>query len=205
MVERNAASAWRLHAAMILDVVMVLSIGFYVLSTSSIGLTEEEIPLRRGLGLLAVAIGAAYFIAGHYLGGTLWQRLLRAERVADDGLGQASATFSSSSFLGMRLTLSSPKPDDVRKKILVGFVCLGAVWVQFLPSTADEAYRAITTSCLLLCSLQSFKSAGTFRIISAEGQGGSGDITGNLALLLLMSLIVGSIITAWLLLKVYIV
>jgi uncharacterized membrane protein YoaK (UPF0700 family) len=76
----NTVSTWRIVLAAILDFFTVFAVGGYGVARLTGNLTETGFSLH---GMPAVALFAViilYFVAGRYLGGTLWQRILRARR-----------------------------------------------------------------------------------------------------------------------------
>jgi hypothetical protein len=74
-------STARIVFAAILDFFTVFIIGGFVIAALTGNLTGGGFQLNNGPALVLFALIAAYFIvAGRFLGGTLWQRLLRARR-----------------------------------------------------------------------------------------------------------------------------
>ena len=76
----TAPATWRIVTAAILDFFTIFAIGGYLVARLTGNLTETGFRLH---GMPAVALFAViilYFVAGRYLGGTLWQRILRARR-----------------------------------------------------------------------------------------------------------------------------
>lgn len=76
----DTVSTWRIVLAAILDFFTVFGVGGYVIARLTGNLTETGFALN---GMPAVALFAViilYFVLGKRMGGTLWQRLLRARR-----------------------------------------------------------------------------------------------------------------------------
>ena len=72
-------STWRKVVAAILDFITVFFAGGYVIGYVTGSLTPEGFALEGGSALLLFALIAAYFVVfSKYLGGTLWQRILKA-------------------------------------------------------------------------------------------------------------------------------
>lgn len=73
-------ATWRIVLAAILDFVTIFFAAGFVIGWLSGGLTETGFALHGlpAVALLIVLVG--YFWLGRRLGGTLWQRLLRARR-----------------------------------------------------------------------------------------------------------------------------
>lgn len=73
-------ATWRIVLAAILDFFTVFGFGGYVIAKLTGNVTETGFSLN---GMPAVALFAViilYFVLGPRMGGTLWQRLLRARR-----------------------------------------------------------------------------------------------------------------------------
>ena len=71
-------ATWRKVVAAILDFIFVFMIGGYVISYLTGDLTEEGFSLKGGPAFILFAIIIIYFVVfTRYLGGTIWQRLLR--------------------------------------------------------------------------------------------------------------------------------
>ena len=76
----DTVPTWRIVLAAILDFFTVFGVGGYVIARLTGNLTETGFALN---GMPAVALFAViilYFVLGKRVGGTLWQRLLRARR-----------------------------------------------------------------------------------------------------------------------------
>ena len=72
-------STWRKVLAAILDFFTIFFVGGYVVASLTGSLTPNGFALEGGPALLLFAVIAAYFVVfPKYLGGTLWQRLLKA-------------------------------------------------------------------------------------------------------------------------------
>jgi hypothetical protein len=72
-------STWRKVFAAILDFLFVFGIGGYAIAYFTGNVTEEGFNLKGGPALLLFAIVILYFaVFTRFLGGTVWQRLLRA-------------------------------------------------------------------------------------------------------------------------------
>lgn len=71
-------ATWRKVLAAILDFVFVFAIGGYAIAYLTGNLTEEGFSLNGGPAFILFAIIILYFaVFTRYLGGTVWQRLLR--------------------------------------------------------------------------------------------------------------------------------
>ena len=74
----KSVPAWRKVTAAILDFVTIMFVGGYVIGYLTGNLTEEGFSLKGGPAFILFAVIALYFaIFTRYLGGTIWQRLLR--------------------------------------------------------------------------------------------------------------------------------
>ena len=72
-------STWRKVVAAILDFLMVFFVGGYIIGYATGTLTSEGFKLEGIPALILFAVLVVYFVAGSkYLGGTVWQRILRA-------------------------------------------------------------------------------------------------------------------------------
>jgi hypothetical protein len=70
---------WRRSLAGFLDFVTVFFVGGYVISSVTGGRTAEGFSLEGLPALVLIAVIALYFYLGwEVLGGTIWQRILRA-------------------------------------------------------------------------------------------------------------------------------
>ncbi|HVZ53961.1 MAG TPA: hypothetical protein VG986_18475 [Pseudolabrys sp.] len=73
-----SVATWRKVVAAILDFIFVFAIGGYVIGYLTGGLTENGFSLQGGPAFLLFAVVILYFaIFTRFLGGTVWQRLLR--------------------------------------------------------------------------------------------------------------------------------
>lgn len=74
-------ATWRIVLAALLDFVTAFfGIGYIVASVFG-GKTETGFHLQGGPALLAIVLIVAYFLVfNKYLGGTIWKRILRAQR-----------------------------------------------------------------------------------------------------------------------------
>ncbi len=71
-------ATWRKVVAAILDLIFVFAIGGYVIGYLTGNLTEEGFSLNGGPAFLLFAVVILYFVLfTRYLGGTIFQRLLR--------------------------------------------------------------------------------------------------------------------------------
>lgn len=71
-------ATWRKVVAAILDFIFVFALGGYVIGYLTGNLTEEGFSLNGGPALLLFAVVILYFVLfARYLGGTVFQRLLR--------------------------------------------------------------------------------------------------------------------------------
>lgn len=71
-------ATWRKVVAAILDFIFVFAIGGYVIAYFTGNITEEGFSLNGGPALLLFGLVILYFaVFTRYLGGTVWQRLLR--------------------------------------------------------------------------------------------------------------------------------
>ena len=72
------AQIWRKVVAAMLDFVTIMFVGGYVIGYLTGNLTEDGFSLKGGPAFVLFAVIALYFaIFTRYLGGTIWQRLLR--------------------------------------------------------------------------------------------------------------------------------
>ena len=72
------AGTFRKVVAAILDFITVFAVGGYVIGRLTGNLTDNGFKLEGAPALVLFALMIAYFvIGGRYLGGTLWQRILR--------------------------------------------------------------------------------------------------------------------------------
>ncbi len=80
MSEQTAPVAtWRKVLAGIFDFLPVFFVGGYVIGKLTGNLTDDGFKLEGLPALLLFALIIVYFVVGRkYLGGTIWQRILRA-------------------------------------------------------------------------------------------------------------------------------
>lgn len=79
MSQPKQVSTWRKVVAAILDFFFVMFVAGYAIGYMTGNLTEEGFNLKGGPALILFAIVVLYFVIfSHYLGGTLFQRLLGA-------------------------------------------------------------------------------------------------------------------------------
>lgn len=76
----DTVPTWRIVLAAILDFFTIFFLGGYLIARFTGNLTESGFNLSGGPAWTLFAVMALYFIGGRYLGGTLWQRILRARR-----------------------------------------------------------------------------------------------------------------------------
>jgi len=77
--QTKSVATWRKILAGILDFLTVFFLGGYVIGKLTGNSTEDGFKLEGLPALLLFALIAAYFVVGRkYLGGTIWQRILRA-------------------------------------------------------------------------------------------------------------------------------
>jgi len=71
---------WRIVLAAILDFVTIFALGGYVIARFTGNTTENGFQLNGAPALLLFVVIIAYFFLSKRMGGTLWQRILRARR-----------------------------------------------------------------------------------------------------------------------------
>jgi len=77
--QARPVSTWRKILAGILDFLTVFFVGGFVIGKLTGNLTDDGFKLDGLPALLLFALIAVYFVVGRkYLGGTVWQRVLRA-------------------------------------------------------------------------------------------------------------------------------
>ena len=77
---RKAVSAWRKVIAAVLDFTFVFAIAGYAIAYATGNLTDDGFELKGGLAFILFGVIALYFVVFiKLLGGTPWQRLLRAK------------------------------------------------------------------------------------------------------------------------------
>lgn len=80
--EPYTPATWRIVLAAILDFFTAFFVLGYLVAKATGNLTETGFSLSGAPAWALFALIALYFVAGYYLGGTLWQRILRARRRA---------------------------------------------------------------------------------------------------------------------------
>ena len=75
-------ATWRIILAAILDFFTIFIVGGYVVARLTGNVTETGFQLSGMPAVLLFAVIILYFVAGRFLGGTLWQRILKARRRA---------------------------------------------------------------------------------------------------------------------------
>ena len=71
---------WRIILAAILDFFTIFALAGYVIAMFSGSTTDSGFQLRGIPAVLLFAVMIAYFVLARRVGGTLWQRILRARR-----------------------------------------------------------------------------------------------------------------------------
>lgn len=71
---------WRIVLAAILDFITVFVLGGWVIARFTGNLTESGFQLSGMPALILFGVIIAYFVLARRMGGTLWQRILRARR-----------------------------------------------------------------------------------------------------------------------------
>ncbi len=78
---QKGPSTWRIVLAAILDFLTAFFVFGYLVASIFGGKTEEGFNLQGGPALLMFALVISYFVIGNrFLGGTIWKRILRAQR-----------------------------------------------------------------------------------------------------------------------------
>lgn len=78
---QQGPSTWRIVLAAILDFLTAFFVLGYLIASTFGGRTEEGFNLQGGTALLMMALIVAYFVVfNKFLGGTIWKRILRAQR-----------------------------------------------------------------------------------------------------------------------------
>ena len=80
MAEQNKASHLRIVFAAILDFITIFAVGGYLIAKFTGDTTDAGFQLDGMPALLLFGLIVAYFVAGKYLGGTLWQRILGTKK-----------------------------------------------------------------------------------------------------------------------------
>ncbi len=73
-------STWRIILAAILDFFTIFALGGYLIARFTGNITETGFQLNGTPAVILFAVIIAYFVLGPRMGGTLWQRILRARR-----------------------------------------------------------------------------------------------------------------------------
>ena len=77
--QTKPAATWRKVLAGILDFLTIFFVGGYAIGKLTGNTTDDGFKLEGLPALLLFALIAVYFVVGRkYLGGTVWQRVLRA-------------------------------------------------------------------------------------------------------------------------------
>lgn len=76
----DTVSTWRIVLAAILDFVTVFFAGGYLIAVLTGNVTEQGFALNGWPALVLFVLIVAYFVLARRVGGTLWQRILRARR-----------------------------------------------------------------------------------------------------------------------------
>jgi hypothetical protein len=80
MSTEKKVSTFRIVMAAILDFFTIFGVGGYLVAKFTDNTTEGGFQLEGAPVLIVFGIIIAYFVLGRYLGGTLWQRILRTKR-----------------------------------------------------------------------------------------------------------------------------
>lgn len=76
----DTVPTWRIVPAALLDFITVLFVGGYIIAAFTGGTTASGFSLNGLPALLLLAVIVAYFVLAKRMGGTPWQRILRARR-----------------------------------------------------------------------------------------------------------------------------
>ncbi|GAB4271105.1 MAG: hypothetical protein Kow0013_23760 [Pararhodobacter sp.] len=82
--ERPHVPTWRIILAAILDFATVFGFGGYVIARFTGNLTSTGFRLEGAPAFALFALIIGYFLLAPRMGGTLWQRILRARRPRGD-------------------------------------------------------------------------------------------------------------------------
>ncbi|NLR98374.1 hypothetical protein HGP17_16275 [Rhizobium sp. P38BS-XIX] len=78
---QNQPATWRIILAAIFDFLTAFFVLGYIIASIFGGKTDDGFQLNGPPALLLFALIVAYFIVfNRYLGGTIWKRILRAQR-----------------------------------------------------------------------------------------------------------------------------
>lgn len=81
MAETDKVASWRIILAFLLDLITAFLVFGYLIALAFGGTTAGGFSLQGWTALLLFAVVIAYFVLlGRFLGGTVWQRILRARR-----------------------------------------------------------------------------------------------------------------------------
>ena len=80
MSNEKKVSTFRIVMAAILDFFTIFIIGGYLVARITGNTTDGGFQLEGVSALILFAIIIAYFVLGRYIGGTLWQRILKTKR-----------------------------------------------------------------------------------------------------------------------------
>jgi hypothetical protein len=76
--ETSGVAMWRRVLAFVLDLITSFGGFGYLIARFTGGLTESGFKLNGAPALLLFGLVIGYFVVARYIGGTLWQRILRA-------------------------------------------------------------------------------------------------------------------------------
>ena len=76
----DTVATWRIILAAILDFITIFALGGWIVARLTGNTTESGFSLNGWPALVLLAVIIAYFVIGKRIGGTLWQRILRAVR-----------------------------------------------------------------------------------------------------------------------------
>jgi len=79
MSTEKKGSTFRTIVAAILDFITIFGFGGYLVAKFTGNTTDGGFQLEGMPALVLFALIIAYFVLGRYLGGTLWQRILRTK------------------------------------------------------------------------------------------------------------------------------
>ena len=80
MSTEKKVSTIRIVMAAILDFFTIFIVGGYLVAKFTGNTTDGGFQLEGVPALILFAIIIAYFVLGRYIGGTLWQRILKTKR-----------------------------------------------------------------------------------------------------------------------------
>lgn len=73
-------STWRIILAFVLDLITAFAVLGYIVAKFTGNTTDGGFELNGAPAILLFALIIGYFVAGRFIGGTLWQRILGARR-----------------------------------------------------------------------------------------------------------------------------